>query len=299
MSSHPFDDLKVPIKKVVEDTAVELLRKASTKLPPDVLVALKSAYRRETSEMGRIQLGAILENIRLAEETKRPICQDTGLIIFYVTVGDGFGAFAFLPEALNEATRRATRVIPLRPNTVNPLTRHNPGDNTGRGIPSINYDVINGDCLELTALPKGAGSENMSALAMLTPSAGVKGIKKFVLDTIISAGGKPCPPTVIGVGIGGGADVAMKLAKKALLRPLNECHPEKEVAQLERELLKMVNSTGIGPMGLGGKYTALGLNVECAYCHTASLPVGVNVQCWANRRATARIHKDGQVEYLW
>lgn len=299
MSSHPFDELKTPVKKVVEDTAVELLRTASMKLPPDVLAALKNAYHGEVSEMGRSQLGAILENIRLAEETKRPICQDTGLIIFYATVGDGFGDFAFLPEALTEATRRATRIIPLRPNAVNPLTRLNSGDNTGKDIPIINYNIMSGEYLELTVLPKGGGAENMSALAMLTQNVGAKGIKKFVLDTVIAAGGKTCPPTVIGVGIGGGADVAMKLAKKALLRPLNKSHPDKEVAQLESELLEMVNSTGIGPMGLGGKYTALGLNVEYAHCHTASLPVGVNLQCWANRRATARIHKDGRVEYLW
>jgi len=128
--------------------------------------------------------------------------------------------------------------------------------------------------------------------------AGIGGIKKLVIDTIIAAGGKPCPPTVIGIGIGGTADLAMKLAKKALTRPLDQRHPDKEIAQLEEELLRLVNSTGVGPMGLGGLNTALGLNIEFAFCHTASLPVGINIQCWANRKAKARIHKDGRVEYL-
>lgn len=286
------------IEKVVEDAAVELLRRATTELPPDVLAALKKAYEEETSELGRNQLGAILENIRLAEKTKRPLCQDTGVMIFYVTIGNEFGDFAFLPKALTEATRRATRDVPLRPNAVHPLTRHNPGNNTGTGVPIINYDITTGDYIELTALPKGAGAENMSALAILTPSDGVKGIKKFVIDTVIAAGGKPCPPTVIGVGIGGKADLAMRLSKKALLRPLDKRHPEKEIAQLEEELLEMVNSTGVGPMGLGGKYTALGLNIEYAYSHTAGLPVGINFQCWADRRARARIRRDGRVEYV-
>lgn len=286
------------IKKIVEDTAVEVLRRASIELPPDVLEAINKAYREETSEMGKSQLKAILENIHLAKEMNRPICQDTGLMIFYVTVGNKFGNFAFIPDTLAAATLRATQDIPLRPNAVHPLTRRNPGNNAGTRVPIINYDITEGDYMDLVGLPKGAGAENMSALAMLTPSAGVEGIKKFVVDRIVSAGGMPCPPTVLGVGIGGMSDAAMKLAKKALLRPLNQRHPEKEIAQLEEELLRLVNSTGVGPMGLGGRCTALGLNIEYAFCHTAALPVGINVQCWANRRARARVHKDGSVEYM-
>ncbi len=286
------------ISKIVEDTAVEVLRKASTELPPDVLTAIKRASGEETSELGKSQFGAILENIKLAEEIKTPICQDTGLMIFYATIGSEFGDFGFLPEALDEATRRATRDIPLRPNAVHPLTRKNPGDNVGKGVPVITYDIVKGDYIELTALPKGGGSENMSALRMLTPSDGIKGLKKFVIDTIVESGGRPCPPTIIGIGIGGVADTAVKLAKKALLRPIDQHNPDKEVAALEEELLGMVNATGVGPMGLGGKYTALGLNIEYAYCHTTALPVGINIQCWCARRAKAKIHKDGRVEYL-
>jgi fumarate hydratase subunit alpha len=206
------------IKKVVEDAVVELLRKTSIELSPDVMEALNNAYKNEVKELGKSQLEAILENIRLAKESTKPICQDTGLMIFYVTIGNDFGDFAFIPEALVTATRRATADIPLRPNSVHPFTGHNPGDNTGVGVPIIHYDIITGDFIEIKSLPKGGGAENMSALAMLTPSAGVEGIKKFVIEQVIASGGKPCPPTVIGLGIGGKADYAMTLAKKALLR---------------------------------------------------------------------------------
>jgi len=154
------------------------------------------------------------------------------------------------------------------------------------------------DYVELTVFPKGGGSENMSAMTMLTPDKGLLGIKKFVVDTVINAGGKPCPPIIVGLGIGGSSDLALKLAKKALLRPINQRHSEPEIAKLEDELLEAVNNTGIGPMGLGGKHTALGVNAEYAYCHTASFPVAVNIQCWAARRATARIYDGGRVEHL-
>ncbi len=147
-------------------------------------------------------------------------------------------------------------------------------------------------------MPKGAGSENMSALAMLTPAQGLKGIKEFVLNTVLNAGSNPCPPTVLGVGIGGSADIAVKIAKEALLRPINQRSSDPDVAKLEIELHEALNDLGIGPMGLGGKTTVLGVNVEYAYCHTATLPCAVNVQCWADRRATARVYEDGQVEII-
>jgi fumarate hydratase subunit alpha len=146
-------------------------------------------------------------------------------------------------------------------------------------------------------MTKGAGSENMSQLAMLTPTQGVKGIKEFVLNAVLRAGSNPCPPTILGVGIGGSSDIAMKLAKEALLRPINERHKDPEIAKLETDLLEAINMLGIGPMGLGGKTTCLGLNIEYAYCHTASLPVGLNVQCWAGRRGTVRISPDGKTVY--
>jgi fumarate hydratase subunit alpha len=244
-----------------------------------------------------MKLATILENIRLAEELKTPMCQDTGIIVFYVKVGASFGSVAGVPEALRRATRRATEEVPLRPNAVHPLTRKNSNDNTGMEIPHIVWEHGEGDTLDITALPKGAGSENMSAFSMLKPSEGETAIKRFAVDTVIKAGGQPCPPIVVGVGVGGTADLSLKLAKKALLRPISDSHPEPEVARLERELLKGLNLTGIGPMGVGGATTALAVKVEYAHCHTASLPVGINLQCWSARRASARVHRTGKVEY--
>ena len=164
-------------------------------------------------------------------------------------------------------------------------------------MPYINYKRSNHPFIEMTVMPKGAGSENMSASAMLTPSQGLKGIKRFALETVLKAGGNPCPPIIVGMGIGGSADIAMKLAKESLLRPLDKPNPDLQVAALEKELFEALNDLGIGPMGLGGKTTLLGLNIELAHCHTASLPVAINIQCWAARKATARVHPDGRVEY--
>jgi fumarate hydratase subunit alpha len=282
----------------IEDTTVNLLRLAVTRLPRDVKDALKAAYERETDQTAKTQLKAILDNITLAEKTERPMCQDTGVIIFYVKICDKFEEISGLSEILKTATVRATREIPLRPNAVHPITQKNSGDNTGRYIPYINWEIIQGNFLEITVFPKGGGSENMSRLGMLKPGEGVEGMKKFVIDTVVQAGGQPCPPIILGVGIGGGADIAMKLAKKALLRPITQRHPDPEIAKIEEELLEAINETGIGPMGLGGKTTSLGVNIEYAHRHPASYPVGVVVQCWAARKATARIYPDGTVEYL-
>jgi fumarate hydratase subunit alpha len=285
-------------KKIVEKVAVKLLQLAATELPSDVKKALKRAYSEEESEVGRAQLKAILKNVKLAEKMRAPLCQDTGVVIFYVKAGSQITGLDMVEEALRNATARATEEVPLRPNAVDPFTQKNTGDNTGRFIPYINWEVISGDTLEITVMPKGGGSENVSALGMLTPSQGIKGLKKFVVDTVVNAGAKPCPPTVLGVAVGGGADIAMKLAKAALLKPLNQPNPNPELAKLEDELCEAVNQTGIGPMGLGGKVTVLGVKVDYAHRHPASYPVAVAVQCWAARRASARINADGTVEYL-
>jgi len=285
-------------ERVVEDTAVELIRRAVIKLPSDVENALLKAFVEEESEAGKVQLKAILENVRLAREVGAPMCQDTGLLVFFLKVGDKLESVSTLSKALTQAAKRATIEVPLRPNAVHPITRKNSGDNTGVAIPYLDWDFISGDFLEIAVLPKGAGSENMSVVAMLNPGEGLPGLKKFVVDTVITAGGRPCPPIIVGVGVGGTADGALKLGKKALLRPIDKRHADPSIAKLETDLLTALNMTGIGPMGLGGRFTALGVNVEYAYCHTASLPVGVNIQCWADRRAAARIHLDGEVEYL-
>lgn len=285
-------------QNIVENVAIKLLQLAVTELPQDVKEALQNAYRREESEAGKTQLKAILNNIELAEKTRTPMCQDTGVIIFYLKAGAQAKGLDKIEEALRNATKRATKEVPLRPNAVNPFTQKNTGDNTGRFIPFIHWEIVPGSDIEITVLPKGGGSENVCALGMLSPGEGVKGLKKFVLDTIIKAGAKPCPPNVIGVAVGGGADIAMKLAKKTLLRPLNQSNPDPELTKLEKELYEASNSIGTGPMGLGGKFTVLRVHVEYAERHPASYPAAVAVQCWAARRASARIHPDGTVEYL-
>jgi fumarate hydratase subunit alpha len=285
-------------QNIIENVAVKLLQLAVTELPQDVKEALQNAYRREESEAGKTQLKAILNNVELAEKTRTPMCQDTGVIIFYIKAGAQVKGLDKIEEALCKATKRATKEVPLRPNAVNPFTQKNTGDNTGRYIPFIHWEIVLGDDIEITVLPKGGGSENVCALGMLSPGKGVKGLKKFVLDTIIKAGAKPCPPNIIGVAVGGGADIAMKLAKKTLLRPLNQSNPDPELAKLEKELYEAANSIGTGPMGLGGKFTVLSVHVDYAERHPASYPAAVAVQCWAARRASAHIHSDGTVEYL-
>jgi len=286
------------IKNVVENVAVKLLQLAVTELPQDAKDALQRAYREEESEAGKTQLKAILDNMELAEKRREPVCQDTGVIIFYVKAGAEAKGLDKIEEALRNATKRATKEVPLRPNAVDPFTQKNSGDNTGRFIPFIHWEIVPGNNLEITVLPKGGGSENVCVTGMLVPGEGVIGLKRFVVDAVINAGSKPCPPNILGVAVGGGADIAMKLAKMALLRPLNQPNPIPEIAKLEKELYEAANMTGIGPMGLGGKITVLGVNVEYAHRHPASFPAAVAFQCWAARRATALIHSDGTVEYL-
>jgi len=286
------------IEQTVEKVAFNLLRLAVIELPQNVKEALQKAYREETNEGGKTQLKAILDNIELAEKTRTPICQDTGTIIFYIKAGAEVKGLDKIESALINATRKATPQIPLRPNAVDPFTGKNTGDNTGRNIPHVNWEIVPGNTLEVTVLPKGGGSENMCTLGMLVPGEGIKGLKKFVIDTVVKAGSKPCPPNILGVAVGGGADIAMKLAKKALLRPLDQPNPNSELAKLEGELLEAVNTLGIGPMGLGGRSTILGVNVDYAVRHPASFPAAVVFNCWAARRASARIHPDGRIEYL-
>lgn len=282
----------------IEDVAVNLLRLAVIELPQDVKQALEQAYHRERNSLGKVQLKAMLDNIKMAEEMGVPICQDTGLINFYLRANSSFPSLAKIEGVLQRAVKRATAEIPLRPNAVDPFAQKNTGDNVGMRIPYIHWDISNGNYLDITAFPKGGGSENACALKMMTPGEGLDGVKSFVLETVIKAGGMPCPPTIIGVGIGGGADIAMKLAKMALLKPINESHQEERIAELEKALYEAVNSTGIGPMGLGGDSTTLDVKINYAHRHPASYPVAVAFQCWAARKSAARIYPDGKVEYL-
>jgi len=259
---------------------LKTLRKAETELPEDVVNELKKAFEKEVSPVAKAQLQAILKNIALAKKHSIPMCQDTGILIFFVEIGRELQLDFELEAALKKAVQKATKEIPLRPNAVSPLGRKNSGDNTGCGIPDINYSFVPGKSLKITVAPKGAGSENMSALRMFNPTE-IDKIKTFVLETVVNAGGMPCPPLTIGIGIGGSFDKAARLAKKALLRKLDT-----PMDAFEQELLNAVNALGIGSMGLGGSTTALAVHVEKAHCHTASLPVAINIQCWANRHAS-------------
>jgi fumarate hydratase subunit alpha len=284
--------------KVVEEVGFNILKQAVIYLPDDVKQALEKAYAEETSDTGKTQLKTILDNIELGQDCTAPVCQDTGTIIFYAKAGSMVKDLDKVEAALINATRRATKEVPLRPNAVDPFSGKNSGDNTGRYIPYVNWEIVLGDKLEMTVMTKGGGSENVCIGGMIVPGEGIKGLKKFVVDAVIKAGSQPCPPNILGVAIGGGADISMKLAKKALLRPLNEPNPDPELAKLENEIYEAANMTGIGPMGLGGKTTVLGVKIDYAFRHPASFPAAVAFNCWAARRATARINADSSVEYL-
>jgi fumarate hydratase subunit alpha len=291
-----------PDLDLIVETAKALYVRALKLLPPDVKAALARAHAGERQPRAREILGTMLANLDVAETRGLLVCQDTGTPVFRVRVGRAFpldtlGGHA-IAEALAEGVRRATAEHPLRSSICHPLSRQNPQTNTGWRIPVVDWTFAPaGDALELAMMPKGSGSENMSFLRMLAPAAGVAGIKRFVVDCVLEAGGKPCPPTIVGVGIGGTSDLCMKLAKEAIWRPVGEPNPDPDLAKLEADLLDGINMTGFGPMGLGGDTTALAVMVEAAYTHITQNPVAVTLQCWRGERASARIHADGRVEH--
>lgn len=284
------------LEKIVEDTAVELLWIAATELPRGYVEEIRKAREETEGAVGRSQLGNILDNVRIARGRSLPMCQDTGIVAFMVKLGDGFPLRSRLKEILVRATRRATEEVPLRPNAVD-VFKGNTGDNVGLNghVPIFYIDLVEGDGLELIAMPKGGGSSNVAALGMLKPGLGLKGVKRFVIEALADAGSLGCPPYFVGVGIGGGEDLCMGLAKKALLRPFKVRHPDPEIAEMEEELLERINELGIGVMGLGEGLTALDLHIEMAARHPASLPVGVVISCWALRHARAKITGGGKV----
>jgi fumarate hydratase subunit alpha len=264
------------------DATVQAYREAVIRLPPDVLEVIRKAAAAETSPVARGEFANIMKNIKEAERLVVPLCQDTGVPVVYLTIPPDVPLTRGIYDGVAEGIRRATREIPLRPNVVDPLSRHNSGDNTGPGMPAIH--VQSGDRFTVTVLPKGAGAENSSRIAMLLPTHQY-GIEGFVVETMLHAEGKPCPPVILGVGIGGTFDGAATLAKEALLLPVDQ------MDDYEQQICNAVNRLGIGPMGLGGDTTALAVKVKTAACHTASLPVAVNVQCWAHRHATVEVKR--------
>jgi fumarate hydratase subunit alpha/L(+)-tartrate dehydratase alpha subunit len=289
----------VDLERAVEDAAAYLYVWALKDIPQDLRDALAAAKDRETSIPGRRVLETIVRNVQVADDERNLVCQDTGIAVYYCRVGEHFPLHpARIYEALRAGTERATVEHPLRSNTVHTLTRESTGQNVGYRVPIVHWDFVPAwDGLDVKCVPKGSGSENMSFLKMCVPADGVKGIKRFVLDSIVGAGGKPCPPGIVGVGIGGSADYAMFLAKEAIARPVGTRNPDPVVEQLEQDLFELLNQTGIGPMGLGGDVTVLQVHVEHADTHMTLNPVAVNYQCWAARRASAHVAADGSVTY--
>jgi fumarate hydratase subunit alpha len=271
-----------PLWSALADATFRAYREAVIHLPPDVLRVIRKAAAAETNPVARGEFANILKNIEEAERLGVPLCQDTGVPVVYLIIPPDIPLTRGLYDGVAEGVRRATREIPLRPNVVDPLSRHNTGDNTGQGMPAIH--VQPGDSFMVTVLPKGAGAENSSRIAMLLPTHQY-GIEGFIVETMLHAEGKPCPPVVLGIGIGGTFDGAAALAKEALLLPIDQ------MDDYEQQICNAVNRLGIGPMGLGGDTTALAVKVKTAACHTASLPVAVNVQCWAHRHATVEVKR--------
>lgn len=274
MRTIPSDDITKEVKR--------LCIEAKLYLGEDVLTCIESNLPKEQNPVGKDILNILIENANIAKEKAIPICQDTGMAVFFVQLGqEVIIEGKTIEEAINDGVRKGYEEGYLRKSVVHPLTRKNTKDNTPA---IIHYEMVKGDKLVIEFAPKGFGSENMSKLKMLKPSDGVDGIKKFIIETVKEAGPNPCPPIVVGVGIGGTVDKCAQIAKKALLRDVGKYnYKDSYIADLEIELLKEINSLGIGPQGLGGNTTALAVNIETFPTHIAGLPVVVNINCHASR----------------
>jgi fumarate hydratase subunit alpha len=284
------------LDKIIEDTAVELLRIAATELPIEYVEEMKKLMNTTEGNVGKAQMSNILENVSLVRENSAPMCQDTGIVAFMVKLGDEFPIRSKLKDILIDSTIRATNEVPLRPNAVD-MFHGNTKNNVGLNghVPIIYIDLVQGSELEIIAIPKGGGSTNVAAHRMLKPGLGMIGVKKFVIEAVASAWSIGCPPYFVGVGIGGGEDLCMKLAKIALLKPFRKRSQDPTVASIEEELLEKLNQLKIGAMGLGEGPSVLDIHIEMAARHPASLPVGVVISCWALRHARASISADGKV----
>ncbi|MBZ4665394.1 fumarate hydratase [Mahella sp.] len=272
--------------RTITDVVESLCIDAACDLGHDVEQLISDAAEKESLPRAQYILNQLIDNIKLAREQQMPICQDTGMAVVFVEIGqDVHITGSYIIDAINEGVRRGYRKGYLRNSVVkDPLERVNTGDNTPA---IIHIEIVPGSSLSITVAPKGFGSENMSALKMLKPADGIDGIKAFVLDTVKAAGGNPCPPVILGIGIGGTMEKAAYIAKKALLREAGRHNPDESVASLEQELLHSINALGIGPQGLGGTVTALAVHIETFATHIAGLPVAINMQCHASRHKTA------------
>jgi len=289
--------VKVDLRQV-EEAAKELYIRALKLLPPDVKRGFDALVKSESDAGAKRMLGTMVRNIKVAEDTDNLLCQDTGIPIYNVRIGRGVEVDGVaLKEAIRKGCARSTREYSFRSSIVHPTTRHNAQDSTGRGVPVIHLDFSEApETLEIEMLPKGSGSENNSWLKMAIPAEGVDAIKTFVVDCVLEAGGKTCPPTIVGVGVGGTADLCMHLAKIAATRPLGSKCDDPEGAKLEAALTGAVNALGVGPQGLGGDSTAFAVHVETAATHITMNPVAVNMQCHSARRARATFRPTG-VDY--
>jgi fumarate hydratase subunit alpha len=279
----------------VEEAAKTLYIRALKQLPPDVKAGFRRLVQAETDATASGVLGVMVRNIAVAEDTDNLLCQDTGIPIYNVTIGRGVEIDGVaLKEAIRRGCERATREHPLRSSVVHPVTRKNEHTSCGRGVPVIHFDFAEvPDTFAMEMIPKGSGSENNSWLRMAVPAEGVDAVKAFVVDCVLDAGGKTCPPTIVGVGVGGTADLCLHLAKVAATRPLGSVCEDPEGARLEGELTRAVNALGVGPQGLGGDSTAFAVHVETAATHITMNPVAVNMQCHSARRARATFTPEG------
>jgi len=281
--------------KQIEEAAKELYVRALKLLPPDIKQGFAALAGHETDATAKSVLGTMITNITVAEDTDNLLCQDTGIPIYNVWIGRGVELDGIeLKDAIRRGCERATREYPLRSSVVHPVTRANEHTSCGRGVPVINIDFTREhDTLAIEMVPKGSGSENNSFLRMAIPAEGVDAIKTFVIDCVLEAGGKTCPPTIVGVGVGGTADLCLHLAKVAATRPLGSKCEDPEGAKLEAQLTQAVNRLGVGPQGLGGDSTAFAVHVETAATHITMNPVAVNMQCHSARRSRATFTPQG------
>jgi len=271
----------------ITSTIRRLCIEANTILGDDVVEALKKGLEKEESPVGKDIFRQLLENAKIAKEEGIPLCQDTGMVVVFIEMGQDIHIVGGdLNQSIDEGVRQGYRDGYLRASSLDPLIRKNFGDNTPA---IIHVEIVQGDQLKLTVIPKGFGGENMSRVALLTPASGMEGIKEFVLRTVEEAGANPCPPGIVGVGIGGTLEKAAILAKKSLLRPIGQRHPDPGLARLEEEFLEEINRLGVGPQGLGGTVTALDVHIETYPTHIASLPVAVNLQCNCHRHKEAEL----------
>ena len=280
----------------VEEVARELYIRALKILPPDIKEGFKRLAAGETDATAKKVLATMITNIAVAEDTENLLCQDTGIPIYNVTIGHGVQVDgAELQRAIRRGCERATKEHPLRSSVVHPITRRNEHTSCGPGVPAIHFEFSDDERLVIEMIPKGSGSENNSWLKMAIPAEGVDAIKTFVVDCVLEAGGKTCPPTIVGVGIGGTSDLCVALAKKAATRPLGSACADPEGAALEAALGEAVNLLGVGPQGLGGDSTSFAVHVELAATHITMNPVAVNMQCHSARRASANMTPEGVV----